>query len=168
MRILIAVHGFPPTHAAGAELRAERMARWLADHDHEVEVFTIERLDTPGFRMETSIDDGIKVHSLYYDVKDGDETFRNLYDYQPIGDAFREVVLNRSFDLVHIVSGYLLGKPVVEVAKELALPVIITLTEYWFMCARLNLIKATNELCSGPERAEKCARCIMEYKRRYR
>jgi glycosyltransferase involved in cell wall biosynthesis len=168
MRILIAVHGFPPTHAAGAELRAERMARWMTNHGHEVEVFTIERLDSPGFQQETSVQDGIPVHRLFYDVNEGDDTFRKLYDYPLISQAFRAVVSDRPFDLVHIVSGYLLAKPVVEVAKELSLPVVLTLTEYWFMCARLNLIRPSNELCSGPERAEKCARCLMESKRRYR
>lgn len=168
MRILIVVHGFPPTHSAGAERRAERMARWLADHDHEVEVFTVERLDEAGFRKESTLQDGILVHRLFYDVKAGDDPFRNLYDYPQVGEAFRELVLSRPFDLVHIISGYLLGKPVVDVAREISLPVVITLTEFWFMCARLNLIQATDQLCSGPERVEKCTRCLMEHKRRYR
>ncbi|NWG15748.1 MAG: glycosyltransferase [Chloroflexi bacterium] len=144
------------------------MARWLADHDHEVEVFTVERLDEPGFRMESAVQDGVRVHRLFYDVKLGDDPFRNLYDYPPVGAAFRQVVSDRPFDLVHIISGYLLAKPVVDVAREMSLPVVITLTEFWFMCARLNLMQATDQLCSGPERVEKCTRCLMEHKRRYR
>ncbi len=118
--------------------------------------------------MESAVQDGVRVHRLFYDVKLGDDPFRNLYDYPPVGAAFRQVVSDRPFDLVHIISGYLLAKPVVDVAREMSLPVVITLTEFWFMCARLNLMQATDQLCSGPERVEKCTRCLMEHKRRYR
>lgn len=167
MRILIAVHGFPPTHSAGAERRAERMARWLAANGHTVSVFAVENLTEPGFRVETRQQDGITIHRLHYDVKEGD-FFRNLYDHPGVGEAFRKVIQQESFDLVHVVSGYLLGGQVVHSAREAGLPVVITLTEYWFMCARLNLIQATGALCTGPESDEKCMRCLMEDQRRYR
>jgi glycosyltransferase involved in cell wall biosynthesis len=51
---------------------------------------------------------------------------------------------------------------------ESGIPLVVTLTEYWFMCARLNLVQSTDALCSGPETDAKCARCLMEEKRRYR
>ncbi len=167
MRILIAAHGFPPTHSAGAERRAERMARWLSANGHMVEVFAVEKLDEPGFRVETTVQDGFAVHRLYYDVKAGD-FFRNLYDYPPAGDALRTVLAQGQFDLVHIVSGYLLGGQAIHTAREAGLPVVITLTEYWFMCTRLNLIQPTGALCTGPESDDKCMRCLMEDKRRFR
>ena len=107
------------------------------------------------------------VHRLYYDVKQGD-FFHNLYDYPAIGQALRELLSKQKFDLVHLVSGYLLGGQVIHTAHEAGLPVVITLTEYWFMCARLNLIQANGALCSGPESDEKCMRCLMEDQRRYR
>lgn len=167
MHVLIAAHGFPPTHSAGAERRAERMARWLIGQGHQVTVFAVEKLDEPGFRLETKEQDGFTIHRLFYDVKQGD-FFRNLYDYPPIGHAFKRVLSQNSVDLVHVVSGYLLGGQVIHTAREAGLPLVITLTEYWFMCARLNLIQATGALCSGPESDEKCMRCLMEDQRRFR
>lgn len=166
-RILIAAHGFPPTHSAGAERRAERMAQWFARQGHSVQVFAVENLETPDFRVETREQDGFLVHRLYYNVKAGDH-FRNLYDYPPVGDAFRALISRQQFDLVHIISGYLLGSQVIHAAREHGLPVMLTLTEYYFMCARLNLIQATGHLCSGPESDTKCARCLLEDRRRYR
>ncbi len=168
MRILIAVHGFPPTHSVGAERRAERMAQWLVAHHHQVEVFAIEKLDEPGFRIETHEQDGMRVHRLFYNVHEGGDSFRNLYDYPPIGEALRQVLAAQRFDLVHIVSGYLLGGQAVEAVRAAGIPVVITLTEYWFLCARLNLLQGTNQLCDGPDSHEKCTRCLMQYKRRYR
>lgn len=167
MKIIIAVHGFPPTHSAGAERRAERMARWLVNQGHQVTVFTVEKLDAPGFRVEKSEQDGITVFRLFYDVRKGDR-LRNLYDYPQVGQAFRDIVANEQFDLVHVVSGYLVGPQVIQAARAAGLPVILTLTEYWFMCARLNLIQVSGVLCSGPESDEKCMRCLKEDQRRYR
>jgi glycosyltransferase involved in cell wall biosynthesis len=168
MRVLLIVHGFPPTHSAGAERRAERMAHWLSAHEHYVEVLTVEKADDPALRLEASEQDGFTVHRLYYDVKAGDDPFRNLYDHPSVGGALRNLLAQERFDLVHIVSGYLMGGQAVHTAREMGLPVVITLTEYWFMCARLNLIQATGELCSGPESIDKCTRCLLADKRRFR
>lgn len=166
-KIMIAAHGFPPTHSAGAERRAERMAQWFTRQGHSVQVFAVEKVDAPEFRVETREQDGFLVHRLYYDVKAGDH-FRNLYDYPPVGDAFRALIERERFDLVHVISGYLLGGQVIHAAREHGLPVVLTLTEYWFMCARLNLIQASGQACTGPESDVKCAHCLLEDKRRYR
>lgn len=165
--ILIAAHGFPPTHSAGAERRAERMARWLAANGYKTTVFAVENVAAPGFNVETSQQDNFTVHRLHYNVKDGDH-FRNMYDYPLVGQAFREVLASERFDLVHVVCGYLLGGQVIHAVREAGLPLVLTLTEFWFMCARLNLIHETGDLCNGPDSDEKCMRCLMEEKRRYR
>jgi glycosyltransferase involved in cell wall biosynthesis len=167
MNILLASHGFPPTHSAGAERRTERMAQWLNAQGHRVVVFTVERVNDPHQRVETHEQDGFVVHRLYYDIGSGD-SFRGFYDNPFIGEALRHILVRDQFDLVHIISGYLLGAPAVEVTKQLGLPLTITLTEFWFMCSRLNLIQITGVLCSGPESVTKCARCLLEDKRRYR
>ncbi len=168
MRILIAVHGYPPTHSAGAERQAERTALWLARNGHEVEIFTVETVSQPGFEMKTTTQDGMAVHRLYYDVKEGSDPFRKGYDNPQVGAALQQILAERHFDLLHLVSGYLFGGQVVHTAQAAGVPVVITLTEYWFMCTRLNLIQPTGALCSGPETDEKCMRCLMEDKRRFR
>lgn len=167
MNILLASHGFPPTHSAGAERRTERMAKWLSKHGHRVEVFTVERVNDPHRRIETCVQDGFLVHRLYYDIHEGDP-FENTYNEPFVGECLRRLLEKEQFDLLHIVSGYLLGVPAIEVAKQMGLPVVITLTEFWFMCTRLNLIQRTGALCTGPETVQKCTRCLLEDKRRYR
>jgi glycosyltransferase involved in cell wall biosynthesis len=168
MRILIAAHGFPPTHSAGAERRAERMAHWLVANHHEVEVFALEKIDDPNFRVETASQGGYRVHRVFYNTYGGENPFRNSYDFPPIADALRSVLAQGDFDLVHLISGYLLAAQAINTPKEFGLPVVATLTEYWFMCTRLNLIQARGSLCSGPETDQKCMRCLAEEKRPYR
>lgn len=45
MKILLAVHHFPPRYSAGAELYTFRLARWLLAHGHAAEVVCVETLD---------------------------------------------------------------------------------------------------------------------------
>ena len=167
MNVLIAIHGFPPTYYAGSERAAERIAQWLVAHGHHVEVFTCEKLDDPQTHVETTTENGIIVHRLNYDLKAGDY-FQNLYDDARVGSAFKEVLAQTAFDVVHVVSGYLLGGQVIHAAKAAGIPVVLTLTEFWFMCFRLNLLKVNNEMCVGPESDEKCMRCVLEDQRRFR
>jgi len=167
VKVLIAIHGFPPTYYAGSERAAERYAHWLLEHGHHVEVFTCEKLNDRNTHVETTTENGIIIHRLNYDLKVGDY-FQNLYDDPRVGEAFQNVLDQNNFDVVHVVSGYLLGGQVIHRAKAAGLPVVLTLTEFWFMCFRLNLLTANNEMCIGPETDEKCMRCVLEDQRRYR
>lgn len=169
MRILIAVHGYPPAHSAGAERLAERMAHWLLASGHHVEVFTLEQLADSHPRVETSVQDNVKIHRTYYEMSDTpDDELEVTYNHPQITTAFESVLTQGQFDLVHLISGYLISGSVIHTAYRLQIPIILTITEYWFMCARLNLIQSDNSLCSGPTSAYKCVRCLMESKRRYR
>lgn len=132
-----------------------------------MEVFAVEDVRTPGFEVRASEQDGVVVHRLHYDLADGD-AFRNTYDHPRIGDACRRVIDAHRPDVVHVVSGYLLGSPVLRAARDMGVPVVITLTEFWFLCARLNLLRRTGALCDGPDGDMRCARCLMEDQRRYR
>ncbi len=168
MRILLVVHGFPPSFTAGAERRAERMAQWFVSHHHEVQVVAVESLEAPGFSAQAKIENGFVVHRLYYDVNESGNPFQALYEYAPVEAFLSQLIQDNSFDLIHIVSGYLLGLSAIRVGRQFGLPLVLTLTDYWFMCARINLVRANDELCAGPVSMEVCTRCLMEHKRRYR
>lgn len=167
MRVLLAIHGFPPTHFAGAERLAERIALWLVAQGHRVEVFTLESLSDPNTHLTRTEERGFVVHRLHYDVKAGNH-FQNRYDDPRVGAAFQEVLKHNTFDVVHVVSGYLLGGQVIQAAKAAGIAVALTLTEYWFMCERLNLLHRDNQMCVGPDSDDKCARCLIQDIRRYR
>lgn len=171
MRILIATPGFPPTRSAGAERRAARMAGWLTSHGHDVEVFAIERTYADACRIETTPESPAtpyRVHRAFCSHATGEQGFRDTYDYAPMREATGLVMGQRRFDLVHLVGGHLLACQVVGAARERGLPVAVTLTEYWFLCPRLNLNQPGGRLCSGPDTPVKCVHCLKGNQRRYR
>lgn len=168
MKVLIAVHGFPPTRVTGAEQAAERIARWLAANGHIVRVFALERYDSPSPHLEVDNYEGIVCYRLNYNLQEAPSGSSLRYDNPEIGQQFKHVLQQEDFDIVHVISGYLLGGQIIRIAHEHGLPTILTLTEYWFMCSRLNLLRVDGSICSGPESPEKCTVCVMQEKRRYR
>jgi glycosyltransferase involved in cell wall biosynthesis len=169
MRILLAVHGYPPTHCSGAERQAARMAEWLKAHGHDAEVFAIEDLHADKTAVVSRPHDGVLVHRLSFELDDVHSSIGRRYDHPRIGAAFASVIDRRpAFDLVHIVSGYWLGNQVIRAAHARGLPLMLSLMEFWFMCFQINLMQPTGVLCSGPDSDAKCARCVLELSRRYR
>lgn len=48
--------------------------------------------------------------------------------------------------------------PFLKAARELGLPYILTLTDFWFICPKIFLQTSSGTLCSGPEGGEVCSR----------
>jgi len=55
-----------------------------------------------------------------------------------------------------------------EAAMEVQIPTVVTLTDFWFLCPRMTLLRSNGQVCSPPFDAVRCARCLGEKKRRYR
>ncbi|MBI5302407.1 MAG: glycosyltransferase family 4 protein [Chloroflexi bacterium] len=169
MRILIAVHGYPPTHNGGAERRAERTARALVAQGVQVRVLCIESVvDTPPQPSWDERDqDGVCVRRLALRAFDNHAQYRASYDNPQTGDAVKELIAEWRPDVVHLFSGYLLTASVLRVAAEQHIPTVVSLTDYWWICQRINLIRWDGARCDGPTPIG-CARCHAEELRRYR
>ena len=69
---------------------------------------------------------------------------------------------------MHLISGYVVTACAIRVAHRYDLPAVVTLTDYWFVCPRINLIRSTGDPCGGPYGALDCARCLLSESRRFR
>ncbi len=169
MRILLAVHGYPPTHNGGAERRAERTARALAALGHQVRVFCVEAIVKvpPQPSWEERDQDNVRVRRLVLHAFDNTTQFRQSYDNSQTADAMKRLLAEWRPDVVHLFSGYLLTASVLRVAVEAGVPVVVSLTDYWWICQRINLIRSDGARCDGPTPVG-CARCHAEETRRFR
>lgn len=165
MRVLIGVHGYPPEHNGGAERRAERTARGLAARGHEIAVVSA-RAGAHGVG-EWSTQDGVPVLRTGLHAPDLHTNFRQEYDNPSTGALFARVLDEQQPDLVHVFSGYLLSGSVVRAAIDRAIPVVVSLTDYWWLCHQLNLLRTDGRRCPGPTPVG-CARCRSESRRRFR
>jgi glycosyltransferase involved in cell wall biosynthesis len=172
MKIVIAVHHFPPRYRAGAELRAYDMAAWLRKAGHDVHVICVERIDhgpDDGLSWEDGEYEGISVRRLSFNLSKAPDPFRWEYDNPWIEEHLRNFLAHLKPDIFHLVSGYLLGAGTLRAARALEVPIVVTLTDYWFLCPRINLLRS-DDTPSNPDQfdATVCARCKLEEKRRFR
>lgn len=169
MRLLIVVHGYPPTHNGGAERRAERTARGMTARNHEVRVVCVEAVSESyaGLLWEDDMQDGVLVRRLCFNPNAGPDPFRQSYDNPQTAAAVEDVIRQWQPDVLHLFSGYLMSASVVRVARDYGVPVVISLTDYWWLCHRINLIRSNGARCTGPTPMN-CTRCRAETFRRYR
>ncbi len=171
LKVVIAVHHFPPQYTSGAELRAYRTAAWLQAQGHDVRVVCVESIDQGDGRGLSFVDDvydGLAVRRLSFDLAGAPDPFRWSYDNPWIGEHLRDYLAELAPDLLHLISGYLLSGSVLNTAADLQIPTVLTLTDFWFLCPRITLLRSNGQLCAPPLEAATCARCLGEERRRYR
>lgn len=170
MKIVLPVHHFLPRYTAGAEVYTYRLARWLQNRGHEVEVVAVEAVDhsTPGtLDVTADVYDGIPVRRLRFNRAAGAQHWE--YDNPLIGDWFAQYLEHTRPDLVHFQAGYLIGVAPLQVAVRADVPTVLTLHDYWFICPRITLLRGDGTLChTVPDDPAVCAWCLQLDRRRFR
>ncbi len=169
LRLLYVAHGFPPNQAAGAEWRAYRTARAARLRGHEVMVLAADDLTERQQDLRVAVADveGISVQRLSYGVPDDWGSPREFH-VPEVDEHLHDLLTEQAVDLVHVISGARTGAGVIDAAARVGVPVVVTLTDFWFLCPRINLRLPTGERCSVPEDALECVHCLACERRRYR
>ena len=167
MRILQVAHGYPPEKWGGAELVTATLAQALAQRGHEVTVFARTadsaaeefsvREDTPA----TGGHNGVRVVRVVNNLRHASH-FRLEYDHPFLDEAFHRVLTDSRPDIVHIQHVIHLSGSVLQVSAQLGYPVVLSLHDFFFACARIHLIDNHSQLCPGPDRGERCGACLHE------
>lgn len=171
MKLLFAVHHFPPHFTGGAEWRTYRTAAALQAQGHQVQVLCVESAYADMAQNLTWQDDtfqGVPVRRLFFNLAAAPDPFRWSYDNLWIGDHLRTYLTEVKPDIFHLISGYLMSGRTLLVARELGVPTVVTLTDFWFLCPRINLLRSNGQISTLPINPVSCARCLGEEKRRYR
>jgi glycosyltransferase involved in cell wall biosynthesis len=70
-------------------------------------------------------------------------------------------------DLIHITSCYSLSASVIESIRELDIPMVLTLTDFWFICPRHTLLRSNDDLCDGRTTNWECNDCMLSGNKAY-
>lgn len=170
MRVLLAVHHFPPKYSAGAELYTMQLARELLRRGHEAEVVCVETLTATqpfGVRAEPDRYEGIPVWRLHLGLRDAPANWS--YANPAIEAWLHERMRVWQPDILHLHSGYLIGAGAITAAHALGIATVVTLHDYWFLCPRITLLRGDGLLCQQPpDDPAECAWCLQLDRRRYR
>lgn len=154
MRVLLALHGFPPESLGGTELHAAWLAQELA-RSHEVAVLCgSAELSSGHIQVRSGERGGVRVHAL---------------SHRPTGfDAYRDVAVARRClevleaeapDVLHVHHLAGLSTGLVFGARERGVPVVATLHDFATLCALGQLLTLDLRVCPGPEPG-RCLSCV--------
>jgi len=160
-KILYVIHGFPPDTWAGTEVYTLNLAREMIARGHEAVVFTRAPAvgDEPDFSLREDEIEGLRVVRMTQRL--AHPNVRASY-HEPRAEAvFRDVCRRERPDVVHFQHLIHLSAGLVHVARELGLPTIVHLHDYWAACARVQLIRPDGRVC--PENmGAGCHPCVHE------
>ena len=175
MNILIAVHHFPPDYQEGAEQRAWRTAKALMSRGHHVWTMCVDKIDADpqlGLTWRDETHDGVPVRRLSFNLAAAPDRARFEYDNTWIGEHLRGYLqaLNEQgspIDVLHLISGYLMTGSTLRVAQDMGIATVLSLTDFWFLCPRIQMLRSDGTRSSLPIDPVRCARCLGEQQRRY-
>lgn len=160
MRILLVVHQYPPSHLGGTELHTQGAATALAHRGHEVHVFF--RSSDPGRGVERRESEGAVTWQAWAGPMSPRRRFLATFRDPPIHQAFERALDDGRPDLIHIHHGMGLPVSLLRSIQEHGIPYVVTLHDYWWVCANAQLLtNYSHELCTGPRAYLNCARCLL-------
>lgn len=172
MRVLLAIHHFPPNHTGGAEWEAFRIASNLINRSHQVQVICVERLVNSKKNTLSWEDDlykDVPVRRLSLEMESAYGEFTRLeFDNLLVGQHIKKLITEFKPDVFHLVSGYLLTGRCLRVAREMKIPTVLSLMDLWFLCRRITMLRSDGKLSHLPIEPVVCAQCIGEEKTVYR
>ncbi|KUJ94806.1 MAG: Glycosyl transferase group 1 [Desulfonauticus sp. 38_4375] len=159
MKVLYAVHQFFPKHYTGTERFILNLSKQMQRMGHKVQVLTYGITETEGFSeaigeflVKRYIFQGIPVISIRHKVIPEDVSFR-IFD-GAMGEVL-DSILDTDYDVLHIGHPMRVGA-VFKFAKNLGLPAVLTLTDFWLICPSGIGVAANGELCLSPNGGENC------------
>jgi glycosyltransferase involved in cell wall biosynthesis len=89
-----------------------------------------------------------------------------LIHHESLEQFFTTILVKEAPDIVHVNHLKSLSPRFVEIARELDIPVVISLHDFYFACPLVHLQKPTGELCAGPDFGRECARTCFAHEER--
>lgn len=162
MRIAVVSSHYPPDFVSGATLVAQRLARGFAKRGHDVGVFagwlglgeaeareplaTWDELDAEGLRVRWC---NVGPYIGWDDVHN--------FDNPEAVTAFAEWLDAFGPDVVHLHALQALGAGVLEAAADHGARVVVTMHDFWWICARQFLVDRQGRPCCLVIDAGTCA-----------
>lgn len=163
MKILLVTHKYPPHALGGVEVYTYHLARALRGR-HQVFVFyRHDDRDGPAFAEYDQEADGIFVRRVSCRPQGWRATvagqFVDTFLNRPIEDSLVRLVAQVQPDLVHLQHLMSLSVGIAHRLRRAGLPVVLTLHDYWFLCANSQLVWPDGRVCRGKAAGMNCVRC---------
>ncbi|MBV7332484.1 glycosyltransferase [Chloroflexi bacterium TSY] len=159
MRTLHIVHQYPPHFVGGTELYTQFVVKNLATA-HPTALFT--RIFANGTGMSKQNRDGVEVYRVWDGQLNPTRRFSTTFRHKGLSRYFANAITDFQPVLVHVQHLFGLPASLIRFLREQSIPFILTLEDYWWICANANLLtNYSDKRCDGPQGYLNCARCIV-------
>ena len=158
MKILYTTHQFLPDYSAGTEILAHSAAKEISRRGHEVFIFT-------GYPVKGAVETSNTFDRYEYDGMIVDRFFHSKtssirplnpmeaeYNNLFFADFFRRRIEELKPDLVHFYHLQRLSASAIDVCREMGIPTLFTVTDFWLVCPTCQLFLPDRSLCLGPDK----------------
>lgn len=160
MKILYVVHQYPPEFVGGVEVYTQALAQAFARRGRQVAVFHRSYSRETQRRIQQHGD--ISIFSISVGALSPLQRFLSTWHQPAIDDFWKTTLAQFKPDFVHV--QHLMGLPttLLERLIQLNIPYLITLHDYWWICANANLLtNYSHTACHGPRFFLNCTRCVV-------
>ena len=151
---------------AGTETYTAGIAGELVKRGHTVEVLCAGEWNNKTVKywngITQDVQNNIPVRRVNLNWTKAPDPFSYLYDNPVIAKYLQSCIMETRPDLVHVTSCETLSASVLRTVKELAIPLVLSLTDFWFLCPRINLLHADGSNCTGQTSPMECLDCKMQ------
>ena len=167
MRILIVLHQFYPEFSGGTERVSLNLAQAAQRAGHFVEILacSVNPDTTAGFASaqlvgaRETVYQGVPVTLLPRAMMPASADFSLDADLTLV-EKIAGWIKEKRFDICHVTHVMRMSSAVLAV-QRCGLPFVLTLTDFFLACPRINLVDLDNRICEGPELGNKCGkRCL--------
>lgn len=167
-RILVVSNFYPPESLGGAEYHARDYALELVRRGYSVQILAGGSWEGgnrywSGYRDHS--EQGVAIRRVDLDWRRASDPNRSLYSNPVVGRHFETWLDEWRPDLVHVVSCYTLSAEILEIAHRRRIPVLLHLTDFWFLCPKTILLRGDGTLCDGRTTPQQCIACLFHGQR---
>ena len=162
MRVLFIVHQYAPHWIGGTETLVQQLTRRLLATGHEPSIVTYYESASShaqDFGIYPTEVDGVRVYELRYNLSCDPEPSLAEYDNARTASWLDQLIVAIKPDVAHVAHGMKMSGAIYRVLRDRSVPVVTTLSDFWFICMRHTLLRPDNVLCKGPDHRYRCLRC---------
>lgn len=159
MHILHIIHQYLPEKVGGTELYTRTLAQRQVQQGHSVAIFT-PAAQAPA--ATPTLEAGVRVYRVAVGERSATAVFHHTFHHNQLDQSFRHILQQEQPDLVH--AQHLMGLPasLVHHIDERGIPYLVTLHDYWYLCANAQLLtNYDTTVCQGPNLWLNCAHCAL-------
>ena len=159
LTIVHLVHNFLPRHRHGVELSCWELARAQAAAGHRAVIIAGESgRETRELSFRRDSFGGFEVWRVHFHPR----RTNGFLSHPALAKRFGDLLAAVRPDLVHVQHLANLSLSLVHAARDIGLPVVMTLHDYSLVCARKHLLRGGGATCFESDLAGDCLRCLRE------